>query len=150
MTKMAIKPRKSFIRNIPLNNLFWTKKSKTTQNKIQTFFGLNHCKADGPSISEHTDIQPLYNKLWDNLFSEVGQCSFPAAKKSLFSSFLDTKQFFAMKWASHHYKQLTPSESWNRDGFLSLGLGYHQIKSVGLEFLQRCGHQIKVNTWTGS
>ena len=34
--------------------------------------------------------------------------------------------------------------------FLSLGLGYHQIQFVGLEFLQRDGHQIRVNTWTGS
>ena len=34
--------------------------------------------------------------------------------------------------------------------FLSLGLGYHQIYVVGLEFVQRCGHQIRVNTWTVS
>ena len=34
--------------------------------------------------------------------------------------------------------------------FFSLGLGYHQIQIVGLEFLQCCGHQIRVNTWTGS
>ena len=34
--------------------------------------------------------------------------------------------------------------------FLSLGLGYHHIQIIGLEFLQRCGHQIRVNTWTGS
>ena len=30
--------------------------------------------------------------------------------------------------------------------FLSLGLGYHQIQFVGLEFLQCGGHQISVNT----
>ena len=34
--------------------------------------------------------------------------------------------------------------------FLRLGFGYHQIKIVGLEFLQRGGHQIRVNTWTRS
>ena len=34
--------------------------------------------------------------------------------------------------------------------FFSLGLGYHHIQSIGLEFLQRCGHQIRVNTWTVS
>ena len=60
-----------------------------------------------------------------------------------------------MKIAGHYDKQLTPSKSQDRDGFFnlgplgSLGLGYHQIQIVGLEFLQRCGHQIRVNTWTG-
>ena len=34
-----------------------------------------------------------------------------AKKKSLFPPFLDTKRFLAMKIASHHGKQLTPSES---------------------------------------
>ena len=34
--------------------------------------------------------------------------------------------------------------------FFILGLGYHHIEIIGLEFLQRCGHQIRVNTWTVS
>ena len=34
--------------------------------------------------------------------------------------------------------------------FLSLGLGYHQIQIIELEFVQRRGTQIRVNTWTGS
>ena len=34
--------------------------------------------------------------------------------------------------------------------FSSLILGYHQIQIVGLEFSKRFGHQIRVNTWTGS
>ena len=34
--------------------------------------------------------------------------------------------------------------------FLSPGLGYHQIQIIELEFLQRRGTQIRVNTWTGS
>ena len=90
-----------------------------------------HLKADGPIISENTDIQPLHNKLWENLFSEVGQCNFTAAKKSLFLPFLDTKPFFAMKMTNHHDKQLTPSESWDQDGFLSLGMGIINFKSLG-------------------
>ena len=32
----------------------------------------------------------------------------------------------------------------------NLGLGYHHIQIQGLEFLQRCGHQIMVNTSTWS
>ena len=71
-------------------------------------------------------------------------------KKKHFLLFLDTKQFFAMKIASHHYKQLSPSKSWDQDGFFCLGLGNHQIQIVGLELLQRFGHQIRVNTWTSS
>ena len=57
------------------------------------------------------------------------------------------------KWlemTNHHDKQLTPSESWDQDGFFEPGFGYHQLQIIGLEFLQRCGHQIRVNTWTGS
>ena len=84
------------------------------------------------------------------MFSEVGQCSFTAAKKKPFLPFLDTKPFFAMKMINHHDKQLTPSESWDQDGFLSLALGYQHIKINELEFLQRCGHQIRMNTLTGS
>ena len=47
-------------------------------------------------------------------------------------------------------KQLTPSESWDQDGFFEPGFGYHQLQIIGLEFLQHSGHQIRVNTWTGS
>ena len=35
-------------------------------------------------MSDHTDIQPLHHKLWDNQFSEVGQRNFTAAKKAFF------------------------------------------------------------------
>ena len=34
--------------------------------------------------------------------------------------------------------------------FVMLGLGYHHIKIIGLEFLERCGYQIRVNTLTVS
>ena len=57
------------------------------------------------------------------MFSEVGQCSFTAAKKKPFLPFLDTKPFFAMKMINHHDKQLTPSESWDQDGFFEPGFG---------------------------
>ena len=70
--------------------------------------------------------------------------------KKPFLPVLDTKPFFAMKIINHHEKQITPSESWDQDGFLCLCLGYHLIQIIGLEFLQRCGHQIMVNTWTVS
>ena len=99
--------------------------------KKRFFFGHNHCKADGPSIPEIIKIQQFHYKLWENLFSEVGQCNFTAAKKSLFLPFLDTKLFFAMKMINHHDKQLTPSESWDQDGFFSLGLGITNFKSSG-------------------
>ena len=55
-----------------------------------------------------------------------------------------------MKMTSHHHKKHTPSESCDPDGFFEPGFGYHQHQISGLEFLQHCGHQIKVNTWTGS
>ena len=71
-------------------------------------------------------------------------------KSLFFLQFLDTKPFFAMKMTNHHDKQLTPSQSWDQDGFFETGFGYHQLQIIGLEFLQRCGHQIRVNTWTGS
>ena len=34
--------------------------------------------------------------------------------------------------------------------FFILGLGYHQIQIIELEFVQHRGNQIRVNTWTGS
>ena len=48
---------------------------------------------------------------------------FHCSKKSLFLPFLDTKPFFAMKITNHHDKQLTPSESWDQDGFFEPGFG---------------------------
>ena len=72
-------------------------------------------------------------KVWENLFSEVGKCSFTAAKKSSFYRFLTQNNFFASKMINHHDKQLTPSESWDQDGCFSLGLWYHHIQIIGLE-----------------
>ena len=39
-----------------------------------------------------------------------------------------------MKMINNQDKQLTPSESWDQDGLFSMGLGYHQIQTVELEF----------------
>ena len=66
---------------------------------------------------------------YESFFSDVEQCSFNTAKKEIFSPFLDTKLFFATKIANHYDQQLTPSESWDEDIFLSLGLGYLILKS---------------------
>ena len=61
---------------------------------------------------------------------------FHYSQKNIFSPFLDTKPLFAIKIWNHNDKQLTPSESWDQDIFFSLGLGYHQIQIIELEFLQ--------------
>ena len=109
-----------------------------------------HCKVDGPSIPEIIKIQPFNHKLWKNYFLKLNNAISLHQKKPFFLLFLDTKPFFAMKMTNHHDKQLTPSESWDKDGFFEHGFGYHQLQIIGLEVLQRCGHQIRVNTWTGS
>ena len=59
MTKMVMIPKKKvFIKkHHPLPP------KKFAKNFIPIFLGQYHCKADGPSISEHTDIQPLHPKL---------------------------------------------------------------------------------------
>ena len=38
----------------------------------------------------------------------------------------------------------------SREFVLACWARYHHIQIIGLEFLQRCGHQIRVTTWTGS
>ena len=86
--------------------------------------GQNHCKADAPSIPEFIKI---HHKLWENKFSEVGQFNFTAIKKAFVYLFVTQNRFFAMKMINYHDKQLTPSESWDQDNVLSLGLGYHNI-----------------------
>ena len=55
-------------------------------------------------------------------------------QKSPSHRFLTNFFLFAMKIINHHDKQLTPSESTDQEGFLSLGLGYHHIQFIGLEF----------------
>ena len=50
-----------------------------------------------------------------DLFSEVGQCYFTAAKKH-FLPFLDTQPFFAHNRINHHDKELTPSKNCDQDG----------------------------------
>ena len=42
-------------------------------------------------------------------------------KKDFFHRFLTQNNFFAMKIANHYDKQLTPSESWDQDGFFEPG-----------------------------
>ena len=69
--------------------------------------------------------------------------------KKPFPPFLHTKPFFAMKIAIHYDKHLHHRRT-EINTFFNLGLGYHQIQSVRLEFLKRCGTQIRVNTLTGS
>ena len=103
------------------------------KTRSQLFVGQYHGKADDPSISEHTNIQPLHHKLWDNLFSEVGQCRFTAAKKNIFPQFLETI-FFAMKIANHHDKQLTLSESWDQDGLFEPGFGVSSNSNCAANF----------------
>ena len=49
-------------------------------------------------------------------------------KKSLFSPFIDTKSFFAMKIANYQDKQITPSESWDQDVFLAWFWGIIKFK----------------------
>ena len=55
-----------------------------------------------------------------DLVFEVGQCSFTTAKKRPFYCFLTQNYFFPVKIANHYNKQLTPSENWDRDVFLSI------------------------------
>ena len=85
------------------------------------------------------------------MLSEFGQRSFTAAKKKHFLPFIDNnKQLFAMKMINHHDKQLTPSESWDRDRFFEPGFGVSSLLNHWARILQRCGHKIRVNTWTVS
>ena len=55
-------------------------------------------------------------------------------KKKTFLPILDSKPFFTIQVANHYDKQLKPSNMWDQDGFLSMGLGYHQIQIIELEF----------------
>ena len=71
-------------------------------------------------------------------------------KKTYFPQFLDNKQFFAMKIANHHDEQLTPLESWDQDGFVEPGFGVTSNSNHEARILQHFGHQIRVNTKTGS
>ena len=56
-----------------------------------------------------------------------------------------------------HRDSMTESAQWAnsvkicyQDKFLSQVFGYPHIQIIRVEFLQRRGHQIRVNTWTGS
>ena len=118
--------------------------------KDKIFVGKIYYKVDGPSIQEIIKIQPFNHKLWKNLFSEVGQYNFTAAKKA----------FFTVSWHKTIFCHENDKPSWqttytiwklgSRRVFWAWVLGYHHIQITGLEFLQRCGHQIRVNIWTGS
>ena len=72
----------------------------------------------------------------------------PLPKKSPFPPFIDTKPFFTIKIANHIDHYTIGEMGWRR--FNSLGFRYHQILILQLIFLQRCGTQVRVNTWTGS
>ena len=87
------------------------------------------------------------------MFSEIGQCSFTAAKESLFPTVSWQQTIFAINVSNHReqHTKLTPSESWDQDGFFfSRCLRNHQIQIVRPEFLQCSGTQIRVNIGVGS
>ena len=56
MTKMVMKPLKHHLHKY-LTKTFTLK--KISKSKLQILWGQYKFKADGPSISEHTDIQPI-------------------------------------------------------------------------------------------
>ena len=74
---------------------------------------------------------------------------------------LPKKAFFHRFWTQNNFlpwkRQTTRTNNLHHPRaeiktffFFSMSLGYHKIQIEGLEFLQRCGSQIKVNTLTGS
>ena len=64
----------------------------------------------------------------ENFFSEVGQCSYTAAKRNPFSHcFLTQNTFFCHE--NFHKKKLTPLQSWDKEVFFSLGFwGIFKVK----------------------
>ena len=117
---------------------FEPKEQKIPKKKTNFFFGQNHCKVVGSSIPEIIKIQPFHHKLWKFFFLKP------------FVTISRHNPFFVMKMTNHHNKQLISLESWDQDGFFEPGFGKYQVHIIGLEFLQHSGHQIRVNTWTGS
>ena len=67
--------------------------------------------------------------------------------KKPFPPFLDNKKKVAIKIVSHQDIQHRALKSWDQDVFFALVWGIFFI--MMLEFLQGCGNQIGVNTWTG-
>ena len=129
--EMAMKPKIAFFIKIQLKKFFWTKGTKTTKKKDQILFVQNHCKVDGPSIPEIIKIQPFHHKLWKNLFSEVGQCNFTAAKKAFFTISWHKPVFLPWKWQTTMTNNLHHVKPGIKTFFFSLGLGIINFKSLG-------------------
>ena len=72
MTKIAMWPKIAFSENSHYKNNLEQKGLWNPKLDPNLLFGQYHCKADGPSISEHTYFKLLHHKLWENLVSEVG------------------------------------------------------------------------------
>ena len=129
--EIAMKPTNSFFIKIWLKKLVWTKRTKTTQEKDKYFLDQNHCIVDGPSYPEIIKIQPFHHKLWKNLFSEVGQWNFTAAKKNFFYHFLTQNRFLPWKWQTTMTNNLHHLKAGIKTVFFSLGLGIINFKSLG-------------------
>ena len=67
----------------------------------------------------------------DLVFSSWTMQFHSSQKKRLFTPFLDTNTFFAMKIANHYDKQLTPYKSLDRDGFFAPGFGVSSNSNNG-------------------
>ena len=74
----------------------------------------------------------------------------PLLQKRPFLPLFWHKTVVDVKITNHYYKVLTPSQIYDREGIFEPWFWYHHNQILRLKFLQRCGHQIKVNTWTGS
>ena len=151
MTKMAIWPKWLFGKN---STIFFVEKNCLWYPKLDYNFLLANIivKLMALAFQNTLTFNPDITNHGSFSFLKLNNAVSLQPKKDFFTVFLTKKNihFFAMKIRNHYDKQLTPSESRDWDDFLSKGLGYHQIQIIKLEFLQRHGTQIRVNSWTVS
>ena len=71
-------------------------------------------------------------------------------KKAFSPPFLDTEFFFCREHSKPLWQTTDTIGELGPRQIIEPGFGVYRIQSMRQEFLQRSGHKIRVNTWTGS
>ena len=74
-----------------------------------------------PAFQNTLTFNPHIINYGRNRFLKLDNALLLRPQKNLFTPFVDTKRFFAMKIGNHQDQQFTPSMSWDQDGFFEPG-----------------------------
>ena len=119
-----MKPRNSFFLKNPTNTNYWEQqKLKLPKTRSKLFLGSTIVKLTAPAFQNTLTFNHYIINYGEKQFFWSWTMQFHCGQKKPIFTVSWHKFCFAMKIASHQDKQLTPSKSWDQDGFFEPEFG---------------------------